>query len=245
MPGRDNGPGSDHNTSALRRNGFVIAGGFLVLVLVLAAAVVMSDGSSKPASPAVRPSAGPRAQAATSGCHPTDTSQQVPSAPPPGVTWQVYNAVAYPFSVTAGPMVGESGGIARCYAHTPLGALLAVSHIPDRMAVAPDWRKVVTTQVLPGPGREAFIHKRSEFTGSTDFAPGEAAQIAGFRFVTYTPATAVVQMVTRGAQGVMRSFTFTVMWSDGDWKLQLQPNGDPWPVQDIGSLDGFVVWGGV
>jgi hypothetical protein len=25
----------------------------------------------------------------------------------------------------------------------------------------------------------------------------------------------------------------------------LQPNGDPWPVQDIGSLDGFVVWGGV
>jgi hypothetical protein len=243
MPGRDNVQGSDHNTSGLRRNGFIIAGGFLVLVLVLAAAVVLSGRSSEPAPAAARPSAGPQTQAATSGCHPTDTAQQVLSAPPHGVTWQIYNTIAFPVSATAGPMVMDGGGT-RCYAHTPLGALLAVSHIPTRMWFG-DWKKIAATQILPGPGRDEFLRDRAQFTGSTAFAPGEAAQIAGFRFVTYTPATAVVQIATRGTPGAMRSFTFTVMWSDGDWKLQLLPSGDPWPVQDISSLDGFVVWGGV
>jgi hypothetical protein len=247
MPVADRPPRSDQHTSPLRRNGFVLAGAFLVLVLTLAAAVVMTGGTSHPAPPQAHPSSSaPQTQAASAGCRPTDTNQQIPSAPPPGLTWQVYNTIAFPFSVTAGPMVVEKEGVARCYAHTPLGALLAVSHIGYRMMWASDWRKVAAAQVLPSAGRDVYVRRRAEVPEPLDFRPGELAQIAGFQFVAYTQTTAVVQLVTRGPEGSMRSLTFTVMWQDGDWKLQVQPSGDASPnAQDISSLDGFVAWGGV
>lgn len=137
------------------------------------------------------------------------------------------------------------GDVARCYAHTPVGALIAAWQITTRYFTANDWRAVTLDQTMPGPGRSAYIQKRSQVAGGAA-SPGEYAQLAGFKFVSYTPAEAVIEIVTRTSDGSMGMTVLTVMWSAGDWKLQLQGDGSASPsVQQVTSLDGFVAWGGV
>ncbi len=81
---------------------------------------------------------------------------------------------------------------------------------------------------------------------TTEVAPGTYGQIAGFRFVTYTPDVAVIQFVTRFRNGNLQVTTTTVRWLSGDWKQQLQPDGSESPTaQSVSSLAGFVPWGGL
>ncbi|WP_158013636.1 hypothetical protein [Carbonactinospora thermoautotrophica] len=156
----------------------------------------------------------------------------------------MFHTVAVPSSPTAGPAVVD-GDVARCYAHTPTGALLAAWQIGIRYLVADDWRTVVAQQVMPGPGRDTYVRLRAQVTANSD-QPGQYGQVAGFKFVTYTPQVAVIQLVSRFPTGSLQVITATVVWSDGDWKLQLQPDGSVSPsAQHVPSLAGFVVWGGV
>jgi hypothetical protein len=44
----------------------------------------------------------------------------------------------------------------------------------------------------------------------------------------------------------MSVVTETVRWVDGDWKLELQPDGSTTPSrQSVTSVAGFIPWGGV
>ena len=174
-------------------------------------------------------------------------SQAVPQYAPQGVTWQLYQTVALPYSKTAGPMAVD-GGVARCYAHDPLGALLAATEIPYRYLISPDWRQVVALEVMPGKGREAYTAERSKVAnrGGNSQVSSNNNQLAGFKFVTYSPAIAVIEMASKNGQGALQAGPVTVVWSGGDWKLQLQPDGSSSPQQlPISSLVGFAAWGGV
>ncbi len=75
---------------------------------------------------------------------------------PAGVTWQLWQSVALPFSKAAGPQIVQ-GNVARCYAHTPTGALLAAVQIQYRLGISSNWRQIADTQIMPGPGRNVFI----------------------------------------------------------------------------------------
>lgn len=246
MSDRDSAP----DRSSWRRTGFVIAACFVTLVAALAVVVVVTatpgqghkpPAATTPGSTATQPSAA----GGQHGCHLTDTSQAIPDAPPADVTWTVYKTVAEPVSRSAGPGIVDAGGGARCFAHTPLGALIATWQIGTRFALADDWRTVTLQQVMPGPGRDIYMRRRAAVTDNSA-QPGEYGQIAGFKFVTYTPQTAVIQIVSRFSDGSMQVSTMTVVWSGGDWKLQLTPDGSESPtVQPVSSLVGFVVWGGV
>jgi len=132
------------------------------------------------------------------------------------------------------------------YAHTPTGALLAATQIGARYLISPgdDWRRVVQEQVLSGPGRDVYVEKRAKVTSSAP--PGTYGQFAGFRFVTYTPDVAVIQLVSRFSDGTLQVSTYTVRWVNGDWRLQLQPDGGASPtLQRVDNLAGFVPWGGI
>ncbi len=180
-----------------------------------------------------------------SGCHVATGSQAVPQYTPQGITWQLYQTVALPYSKTAGPVV-VNGGVARCYAHDPLGALLAASQISARYLVAPDWKQVLRLQVMPGKGREAYAKLRAQYGNTGGNQGGSYNQLAGFKFVTYSPAIAVIEMASKNGQGALQAGPVTVVWSGGDWKLQLQPDGSSSPQQlPISSLVGFAAWGGV
>ena len=179
------------------------------------------------------------------GCHVAAGSQAVPQYAPQGITWQLYQTVALPYSKTAGPMVLD-GGVARCYAHDPLGALLAASQISARYLIAPDWKQVLQSQVMPGKGKEAYAKLRAQYGNTGGDQAGSYNQLAGFKFVTYSPAIAVIEMASKNGQGALQAGPVTVVWSGGDWKLQLQPDGSSSPQQlPISSLVGFAAWGGV
>lgn len=162
------------------------------------------------------------------------------------MTWALFQGVVLPSSRTAGP-TRVAGPVHAGYAHTPVGALLAAAQVSYRYLISPggDWRQVVVQQVVPGAGRDVYVQKRATVT-TTSVPPGTYGQLAGFRFVTYSPDTAVIQFVTRFSNGNLQVVTDTVHWLDGDWKLQLQPDGSESPTgQSVSSLGGFVPWSGL
>jgi hypothetical protein len=226
-------------------------------ILILSLAEVLTHGgpgasaasppgprSSTPglaASPALSPASSPSSGA--SGCNVPPGSQAIPGSAPPGVSWQLYQMIALPFSASSGPTV-ISGDVARCYAHSPTGALLAAVQIYIRIGLAQDWRPVVSEQVMPGTGRDALAAVRPGETVTV--RPGEFGQIAAFQFVTYSGTIAVVQIVVRMPNGSLEMGTLTVVWSGGDWRLELEPSGKAYAnVQQLPNLTGFIQWGGV
>lgn len=238
---------SDHPASTgspLRSTGFLAAAGFVVFVVIAAVAVVIynDSGQGGEAASSTSPTLG-SATASGGQCRPTDTDQRVPEAAPADVTWSLFHGVAVPSSQSAGPLITTPGGIARCYAHTPVGALIAVSQIPVRMVLADDWRSVLDTQVMPGPGRNNVASRRAKLTGPV--RDQGYAQTVAFKFVTYNASTAVIQTVSRATDGSMGVYTNTIEWN-GDWRLRLADDGNAGPPpQSVSSLEGYIPWGGL
>ncbi len=244
LPTRDDREGPFH------RAGFLAAFAFLVLVLILGVTVVVTHSSGKSDKAAPAPSTGTTQPTASSSpnngnaCGLSDVDQTVPAAPPSNVSWKIYDTVALPYSTTDGPGIVD-GDVARCYAHTPTGALIAAAQIPVRYLVANDWQAVVNEQVMPGVGRAAYSKMRAQVTTNTN-QPGDYGQIAGFQFITYSANTAVVEIVSRFTNGNLQMVSTTLEWSGEDWKLQLQDSGGVSPnAQQVPNLTGFISWGGV
>ncbi|POM25750.1 hypothetical protein BTM25_01330 [Actinomadura rubteroloni] len=246
-------PEPDDVQSPFRRPGFIAAAAFLALILVLGVVALVTgldsgNGTAAPSHPSVGARPGTTAPAA-GGCHPTDTDQRTPANAPPGVLWQSYENMVLPYSKSAGPMVTE-GEIARCYAHTPVGALMAAAHITYRAAVAVDWRKFAQVEFVGGAGKSAYLANRSASPAPIEHASGGIGQIAGFSFISYDSSTAVIRLAYRNplqnsGLAPYGSGDYTMKWSNDDWRLELQPNGDSGPPgPDTQDLDGYVAWGG-
>ena len=78
--------------------------------------------------------------------------------------------------------------------------------------ISNDWKAIAYAQVVPGPGRATFTQTLTR-AGKNAGAPtpaGGYAQIAAFLFVTYSPQTAVIELVTRSDSGTMQLETTTV-----------------------------------
>ena len=199
--------------------------------------------ATKPPATAVKPRAGrPAAVGGGSGCHLPAGSQKVPSAAPP-VRWELVDTVALPFSVTAGPeyVVGD---VARCFAHDPAGALLAVSQISDRLVLSTSWARQVSTGVVPNAGARAFS-QLMRGAPNRPASPGGACQLAGYSFLSYTPARASIALVGR-CGGNLQVGTVTAVWYGGDWRLELLPDGgEALTATALASLVGYTPWGGV
>ncbi|MEU4924619.1 hypothetical protein AB0G29_35360 [Streptomyces parvus] len=226
--------------------------GLFLLGLVLLAGVTIAvqrpggDDQGAPAAP------GPTASASTSAapdggtgeCPEPAVSEDLPRTAP-DARWELTRTVALPVSETAGP-ARVDGDVARCYAHSPTGALIAAAQISARYVVAEDWARVVKEQTY-GAGQQPLLEQRTAYEKTAEPVapvPGELGQVAGFQFVTYTPQTAVLQLVNRfGDSGVMQATTITLRWHKGDWQMEL-PDVAP-PQRTVDDLTGYVPWGGV
>lgn len=235
-----------------------IAAGIILLLVLIAGAVLLvvkaGGGSSAKHPPVAQPSpvsSGPGTSSSSSpttavtaptGCSLPAGNQTVPEMTPLGITWQLYQTVALPYSTTDGPQIAD-GHIARCYAHNPVGALLAASQLSVRYAVGPDVRQVLQQQVVPGPGRDKALQQASHPTSLP--SGGSYGQLAGFKFVTYSPAVAVIEFVSKAPDASEVALPVTVDWLGGDWELQLQPDGSESPnALPVTSLVGFSTWSG-
>jgi hypothetical protein len=188
------------------------------------------------------PAASTPAAAAAVTSTPAPLVTAIPTTPPTGVTWQLFQGVALPFSATDGPS-RISGTVYAGYSHTPYGALIAEMQISARYLITPHggWRPVVEQQVMPGTQRDAYATARA--TSGDDPPAGGLAQFAGFRFVTYTPNIAVISIADRSPEGGLSSLDATMHWVDGDWKYELPPIGTQ--LQPLSNLTNYIPWQGV
>lgn len=155
--------------------------------------------------------------------------------------WKRFKGVALPFSPSVGPLFVE-GDIAHCYAHTPRGALLAAVQISVRLDRSDRWQAILERQVVAGEGKAAYARVRA----SSKVVPAkEAAQLRGFRIVSYTAETAVVGTVSLDpVRGGRVARDTTVQW-DGEWKLVPTADGHSGSApRAVDSLAGYVFWGG-
>ena len=119
---------------------------------------------------------------------------------------------------------------------------MAAVQIGVRLDRSKRWQRVLEQQVVAGEGKAAYARVRAAHKVVPE---GKAAQIAGFRIVSYTLQTAVVGTALRDpARGGRTARTTTVRW-DGDWKLVPTLEGssgtDP---HALDSLSDYVFWGG-
>ena len=210
--------------------------------------------SRNPAATASAP-AGP-AGAAGSG---SQGQPQVPRVSLDSVRWSSFYGVELPVSAQAGPY-DTSAGVAAGFAHTPLGALLAAVNIGVRANA--QWGPRIFTTVIrgqvTGPDAAALLtscqatyDQAAQSDGVTGGQPLGTVDVTeqAFRWITYTPAAAILDLVSAGPGGngaaVRASVQMEVVWDGGDWKVVAPPGGD-WgnSAAELSSLAGYTAFPG-
>ncbi len=194
-----------------------------------AAAPAPTGGSTS--APALAPSAAPSADPSTAA-----------AALPADLGFTEVAGVTLPTSPSEGP--GDtSGGLARGFAHTPTGAVLATVHLVVRTTpqVGPTvFDPTLRTQVV-GPDAAAMRQKvardyqslvdRAQVAYGQPLGPlGRLyATLRGFRISGYSADEATVQILTAATDTAGRPvYTATVVrlrWAGGDWSLVAPPGG--------------------
>jgi hypothetical protein len=227
---------------------FAAAGVVLFLIVVLGAwlALTRPDGvrtiAKDPPKPApTHVTAAAPVETPPGDCNVPDGPQTL--AAPDDVKWELYEGAALPSSATAGPLTTE-GVVARCYARSPGGSLLAAIQIEAHLGLSGNvkWEDVAMAQLAPGAGRDIWIRRaRQLIAAAPPGQPGTAPnRVAAFKFVSYTPSAAVVAIVYRTDSGSLGVGYKTVVWDSGDWKLAVQPDGSLGPpAAAIPSIIGF------
>ena len=155
------------------------------------------------------------------------------------MSWIDFHGIQLPVSAKAGPR-HRHNGLARGFADTPLGAVLAAVNIGVRTAA--QWgpriyRPTINHQVT-GPGARALLAAdNSDYAAlraAAHVAPGQPAGRgyaveAAYRLTAYTPTAATADIVTEGpASNGTTAIAVTriqVVWRRGDWRVVAPPGG--------------------
>ncbi|MEU6536830.1 hypothetical protein [Streptomyces sp. NPDC047000] len=180
------------------------------------------------------------------GCRTDDSAGGArPRSAPKDIRWQTLGVARVPVSASAGP-TRTTGPLLWCFAHTPIGAVLAATVIPSQMSGS-GWRAVTRQQVVAGQGRDMFSVQRgtvADMDGPEQTGDTSVATYAGFSVTSYTGAAANVRLLLRTGQGYAATAVL-VRWSGGDWKVVPDDDGSlhsrVTAVQ--GDTGGFVLWG--
>lgn len=239
----------------------IVVGAVLVCGVVLlvtgatsgASAGPSITGGPSPAGPPVAPES--PAQMATPipgtssaarpalGCGPRDGDQTIPTKPPSVDGWEVSRRVVVPRSTTHGPAKTDADGFRRCFAQSPTGAVFAaynaIAAMADQSQAVPTVRKLM----VPGPATNALIE---DLTKESPSVESSVTQIAGYRVVDAGRDRATV-MLAFPVESAYMSITLTLIWTDGDWRLQPPPAGEAVgaPFSQLRDLSDFVKWSGV
>ncbi|MGC5033803.1 hypothetical protein [Micromonospora sp. DT229] len=229
------------------RPGFIAAAVLVALIVMagLLIAILAPGGNDHDVVDGTPPPAQPPATTSTPG-QPLPTA--VPTAAPNGIRWELIGPIAVPVSDSAGPKQ-TTDTTASGYAHSPEGALMAAAQIMVRSSHTlgrERWEPTIEQQFVPSADRNKLLAElRAADTGPAD--PGALSQIAGFSYQSYTPDTAVIGLVLRApSAGTPRYhvLSLTLLWRDGDWRMQAPPGGTWLSVNRVtDSLSGVVQWG--
>ena len=210
---------------------------FVALAALSALLLWTSGGGGDGATPLAPPGESPPPTVTT-----TDHDLSIPVIAPE-TNWVVFNGVSVPDGATKYGPLRSNGSAVAGFADTPRGALFAMANATvRRMLAGDDWKTVVNWEIAPGAGTTQWLKERAQIQGPVSIP--DPMQFAGFKFVFWTPQTAVIDWASRAADGTLQMTTGTAVWQGGDWRLQLQADASDTATQEpMSSLDGFVQWG--
>ncbi|TDW26988.1 hypothetical protein [Cryobacterium psychrophilum] len=226
------------------KRGF-IAAAIVVGVILLAALIVLVTSLTRPSTNDATPTGTPSPTAA-----PTENADDASVCGLPGfdientltatldTKWELVGTIAAPTDSTgAGPGTIDNE-FRSCYAHTAKGALYMAANF-IAMGTDSTFGPRMTELVAPGPGRDAAAEKSNTSTSSP------RAQLAGFKIGSYSAEESMVDLVLNYSDGSLVSIPLKLVWTEGDWKVQLTDAGEPplAPAQ-LENLGGYTPWSG-
>jgi len=242
---------STTESNPFTKPGFILAAA-LVVALIAAAIVIFllpKGQSNAQAAPGAAASANPAtaSPSATTGAGKSvcglPGSQETALGAAPKSKWDLLGTMAVPNDPsTAGPGTVGKDGLRSCFAHSPTGALYATANI--WAASFNGYAKQVYLELAAdSPSRDKAVQaiKEGKEVGG---ATSPKVQIAGFIIHSYTPGTAVVELAIKSADGGYGAFSTSLLWEDGDWKLDMPAAGGG-AVRQISDLSSFIPWAGV
>ncbi|MFJ8688715.1 hypothetical protein [Micromonospora wenchangensis] len=193
--------------------GWLLSVAFLAGMALLAAGVWVSGATRQtPVDPVARTAA----EAQVAQCPSRPVVAAGPAVPPEDVAWRTLDGGdRVPVSATQGPS-RTADGVLGCFAHTPIGAVLAAHAVPTQLA-GPAWRAVADRQVLPGPGRDVLVARLEAAAGVVTSRGG--GSYAGFTLVRYAADAARVQLLVKTGAGGYVATLVELRWDAGDWKV--------------------------
>jgi len=230
----------------LRKLAFVLA-----VALVLTAAALAHHASAHHPSRKGTPATRAHVHARTSG------SRKSATARASGLNWTDFHGIELPASAQDGPH-HSSGGLARGFSDTTLGAVLAAVNIVVRTAA--QWGPAIYLPTIrsqvTGPGASALLKAGASGSAAVRAAargrPGQpvgrgyAVEVA-YRIAAYAPAAATVDIITEGPGNsgttVMVVTRIDVVWLHGDWRV-VAPAGGDWAssAASASSLAGYITF---
>lgn len=246
---------SDSTQETAERNPFTRPGSILaaVLVLALVAAVIVIFLVPKGASPADAAPTSATSPAVTSTTAKASGSDQsvcgLPSSTDtalgtaPKSPWGLIGTMAVPTDpATVGPGTTSGNGLKSCFAHSPTGALYAAANIWATSFYG-NPKLVYQDLTADSPTRDLALKaiKNGQQVGG---GTGPKIQIQGFIVRTYSPKAAVVDLAVKTDTGAIGSLATSLVWENGDWKLDLPAAGGT-PFRQLSDLSGYISWAGV
>lgn len=145
-----------------------------------------------------------------------------------------------PVSASAGPL-HRRGPVWSCYAHTPMGAVMAAHVIYAELATR-NWRIVADRAVVRDAARARFLRLSAHQT-YTPMSPDQVPKPVGWHVAHYDPQNATVQALSTTDSTSWQVSTIKLAWTGGDWKLAMTDAGapatDPVPLT---SATAFTRW---
>lgn len=210
-----------------------------------ASAQPTDEPASAPATPDDGPAqtTSPRGEGRTGSCGLPAGDQAVPAEAPAVDGWEVSRKVVVPRSSKYGPGTTDSDGFRRCFAHSPTGAVYAAY---SAIAAIADQRKLVPTVkklMVPGSATDSLLRQAGTDESSSDTS---TVQVVGYRVIDAGPDR-VTLMLAMPVDSVYMSANLTLIWHQGDWRLQPPPPGEAVgaPFSQHRDLSDFVNWSGI
>lgn len=184
-----------------------------------------------------------RGQGRTGSCGLPAGDQAVPAEAPAADSWDVSRKVVVPRSSTYGPGTTDSDGFRHCFAHSPTGAVYAaysaIAAIADQSKLVPTVKKLM----VPGSATDSLLRQ----AGTDDSSSGTSTvQVVGYRVIDAGPDR-VTLMLAMPVESVYMSANLTLVWHQGDWRLQPPTPGEAVgaPFSQHRDLNDFVKWSGI
>lgn len=170
-------------------------------------------------------------------CDVKEGDDQLPTEAPPVDGWAQVGLAAAPTSEDYGPYVQE-GELWTCYEHSPTGALLATTYVWSAMGNVAGFAE---TWIEPGGFQDSVIEQEQS---SESAEVSGTMTVAGYRYVSYTPDAAVVDVAVEysNTEGTAYlAMRIALKWDEDRWVVDPDALGDDYT--PLETLDGYVKWG--